>query len=155
MQVGDIVFVRGKSPLSLLIRFFDGEFSHVGLVMPNNKILQSQYFTNVDIIPMKYNDYEIIDLGLTDNQRDKIVRLGKELVGSHYDYGAFLWEAVQAIFNFKGKNIWNHPDWFMCSEVLTYLLSHIGWFENPEQIKYLMDKTPNQLYSIIKHQLNN
>lgn len=154
IQTGNLIFVRGHSPLSYLIRLFDGDFSHVCIALNDHVILESQYMVNVRVSEMNYSDYEVIDLKLTDEQKDKIIHLGLELVGKQYDYSQFLYEGAQELFNLKGKNKWNHPNKLICSEVLTYLLGHIGWFNNAEEIRYLQEKTPNELYKIIKHQLN-
>lgn len=89
MQAGDIVFVRGHTPMSRLIRFFDrGEFSHVAIAVSKTHILEAQYGTRVRIVPFRFNleDCEIVDLGLTTQQRWKIKDTCLWFVGKRYDY---------------------------------------------------------------------
>jgi hypothetical protein len=158
VKPGDLIFVRGRSPIAHLIRLFDGEFSHAAIcVSESNAILESQYFTDTVIKKNHYEDYEVVDLGLTNEQRKKIQELGLKLVGKYdeYDYKQFIWEGLQRLFRFKGKNKWNNPKQVICSELLVYLLLHIDYIKNLDEIEFILDSSPNELYKIVKHQLNN
>ncbi|MGG3891993.1 hypothetical protein [Metabacillus fastidiosus] len=151
-ETGQLIFVRGKSPLSFLIRLFDGEFSHVGIALSENALLETQYLKNAQIVKMNYKDYEIVDLKLTDEQKQLLKLKAIDLVGRQYDYKQFFMEALRKIFKFKGKNKWNSPTQDICSELIVYLLLQINWFgdKGTDCIDCLLDATPNQFYKIIK-----
>jgi hypothetical protein len=151
MSIGDIIFVRGKTPLSHIIRYFDpGEFSHAAISLTDNgsHILEAQYFTKVRIVPFYFNDYEVISLGLTDEEKCKLVQLGLQMVGKYYDYGTIIWYVLENIFNLDRKQIWNNPNNLICSELIDMLLFALNKIPDGE---YLGDKTPNELYEDFKH----
>ncbi|MFC7392149.1 hypothetical protein [Scopulibacillus cellulosilyticus] len=152
-QAGDLIFVRGHGPISRLIEYFDGKFSHVAIALSSHVILESQMFVNVRVAQMDFDDYEVINLGLTDRQRDIIVHKGIDMVGKHYDYAQVIWQGVMDIFHLRGRNLLNSPNKLICSEILINLLLAIHWFRDPKDIKNIKDKTPNELYRLIKKQL--
>lgn len=148
MRTGDIVFVNGKTPTSWLVRKIDGgPFSHVAVAVSNTHILEAQYFTKVRISEMKYTDYEVIDLGLSDEQRDKIVHLGIELVGRWYDYPQILWYFLNHFIKLDAKKIWNSKNNLICSELVDYLLFQVGYLD--EDV-FLGNVTPKELYDFLK-----
>lgn len=151
-RAGDLIFVRGDSPLSWLIRYIDGQFSHVCIALSDRMVLEAKYWVNVRIAPMTYSDYEVVNLNLTPEQRDEIVHAGIEYVGKRYDYSQLIWEGIMYLFRIKGKNRFNHPNKLICSEILIQLLLEINWFEDSSDIEFIMDKTPNELYRIILEQ---
>lgn len=141
--------MRGKSPLSNIIRYFDeGGFSHVAIAMSQTHIMESQYLANVRIKPFYFNDYEILDLGMNDEHRNDIVRIGVNFVGSYkYDYIQITWYILSHFFKFDKKTIWNSPNNLICSELIDLLLLIVGII--PEH-QYVGDLTPNQLYRYLK-----
>lgn len=137
MRAGDIVFVRGKSPIATLIRLFDkGSFSHVAVAVSETHIIEAEWDTKARIAKMEYDDFEIIDLGLTDKQRDIIVHEGIDLVGMWYDY----LQIVGYIF-FKDMG---SPKSLICSELAYILLNKVGIDIKDRHIK------PNELYKRLK-----
>lgn len=136
MKAGDIVFVRGHSTIATVIRWFDkGEFSHVGVAVSPTHVIEAEYSTRVRITPMVYKDYEILDLGLSELQRDVLVHLAIQLVGMKYDFLSIL----GIIFN---EN-WNSPQAQICTEVVVALLLGIGYLDNEVFLK------PNELYQFL------
>ena len=138
MRAGDIVFVRGTSAISTAVRYFDpGEFSHVAIAVSETHILEAQWYTKTRITNFYFNNYQIIDLNLTEEERDYIVHAGIQLVGKWYDYKQILGVVL--------RNPSNNPNYLICSEIIASLLSQIGKYEYKEVI----DLNPNQLYQLL------
>jgi len=147
MKAGDIVFINGNTPTSWIVRKIDGgPYSHVAVAVSDTHILEAQYFTKARIAPMKYKDFEVFDLGLTDQQRDIIVHLGIELVGRWYDYLQIIWYFLNSIFKLDPKKIWNSKNNLICSELVEELLFQVGFLEKEE---YLGNITPKELYDFL------
>lgn len=144
MKSGDVVFVRGNSSISSLIRLFDkGEFSHVAIYVSDKEVLEAQYFTKSSIVPFHFSDYEIVDLNLTNEQRKQISEIAPSLTGKQYDYVQILQYIIRKIFKeFK----WNNPNNMICSEIVDILLYTVGAI--PEH-DYLGNMTPNELYNYL------
>lgn len=148
MRCGDLVFVRGKSPISKLINLFDGQFSHVGIIVSDKgAVLESQRFTESRIVPFNYEDYEVVDLGLSEEQREEILKLAVDLTGIRYDYSQIFGLLLNRLFGTKG---WNNPTNMICSELLVYLLFQIDWFEDVKEADRMLEFTPNELYRYLK-----
>jgi hypothetical protein len=147
MKCGDIIFVRGKGILPSLIKHFDhGEFSHCCIALSENVILEAQYNTKSIITPFTYDDYEIVSLELTEEQRRKVLELGVDLVGHNYDYLEIWSIFLREVWNKKLK-INNSPKNYICSELVEVLLSEVGVIP---QDKNLRDMTPNELFTYLK-----
>jgi Permuted papain-like amidase enzyme, YaeF/YiiX, C92 family len=150
-EVGSLLFVRGDSFISKLIKKIDGgNFSHVCVVISEKgSILEAQRFTNSRIVPIYFDDYEVINLNLTDEQKDKLVKLAVDLVGIRYDYKQVFCELIEKIL--KKEIFPNNPKNMMCSELVTYLLLQIGYLKSTNEIDKFLELTPNELYSYLKH----
>lgn len=147
MRAGDIVFERGSTPISAIIKRLDsGEFSHVAIALSPNIILESQYGVNVRITPFYFKDYEVFDLGLTDEERDKVVHMGIELVGRHYDYAQVLGYFLRYVFGLNGYKRFNSPNNLICSELVDFILYSLG--KIPKNV-YLGGRTPNELWRFL------
>jgi len=148
MKAGDIIFIRSNSITSKIIRIIDGgPYSHVAVAVSNTHILESLYFTKVRITEMEYKHFEVIDLGLTKEQRDQIVHMGIELVGRWYDYLQVLWYFIDAFIKLNSKKIWNSKNNLICSELVYILLHGVGYL--PEDT-YFGNITPHELYYLLK-----
>lgn len=139
MQAGDLVFVRGNSPISYLVRLFDkGKFSHIAVAVSPTHIIEAEYSTKVRISKMEYEDFEIVDLGLTKEQRDAITHEAIQCVGQWYDYLQILG------YVFSPKTFWGSPNSFICSELAYKLLNSVGIKIGNEFTK------PNEMYNLLK-----
>jgi hypothetical protein len=150
IEIGSLLFVRGDSLISKLIEKIDGgSFSHVCIVLSEKgSILEAQRFTKSRIVPIYFDDYEIINLNLTDDQKDKLVKLAVDLVGIRYDYKQVFCELIEKIL--KKELFPNNPKNMMCSELVTYLLLQIGYLKSTDEIDKFLDFTPNELYEYLK-----
>ena len=152
IKAGDVVFIRGKGLISWLVKWIDqGEFSHVVIALSEDTCISAEYGTRVSIIPFEYEDYEVIDLHLTERENIKL-KINAELqVGKRYDYGEILYILLKRFFRYKGTNRFNSPNNYICSELVDFLLRKVQKIP-PGTV--LTDCTPNQLYSYLKIQFD-
>jgi hypothetical protein len=149
MKAGDIVFVRGNSIISKIVMLFDkGKFSHVAIAVSDTEILEADWYTRTRITGFHFDDYEIVSLDLSDEERELIPHASISVVGKHYDYLQIMWYVLKTMFSIKGKNRFNSPNNLICSEVIFYILSEIGRVDLAIGIS--PDVTPNELYKIFK-----
>lgn len=133
METGDLIFVRGHSLISNIVRAVDkGEFSHVAMAVSPTHVIEAEWSTKSVITPVHYEDYEVVSLDLTEEQKDIIIKKAIQLTGRWYDYP----QALGYLFSRK----WGSPKNLVCSEIVYLLLKEIGLdLGNP-------DVTPNELY---------
>lgn len=139
MKAGDIVFVRGHNPISYAVRLMDkGSFSHVAVAVSTTHVVEAEYSTRVRICPIHYKDFEVVNLDLTDQQRDDIVHGAIQAVGKWYDY-------IQILgYVFSSKTFMGSPNALICSELAYELFNGVGInIGNPFT-------KPNEMYEIIK-----
>lgn len=148
MRPGDVVFVEPDSLIGKIISLFDGRFAHVAIAVSENEILESNYFSDTLITPMRYKKYEIVPLTLTEEQRQLVPFVAQSLVGRRYDYFQIFWLFLKQILGLRGlKNIFNSPKRLICSETVVVVLNSIGYLPD---YKELSDITPNELYKYLK-----
>lgn len=112
MKTGDIVFVRGKTIVSDLVRLFDeGEFSHVCLMVSDTHCIEAEWNTRVRITPMLYKDYEVVRPREVDPH---LVQHAIQLCGMWYDF--------KTILGIVLRKPWNNERAFICSEIITTLV---------------------------------
>lgn len=159
MKKGDIIFVQGKSLISKLIRYFDNEgtFSHVAIAIDDDRIVEVDVDTKVAINHLdksKYSVIEVLDLGLTPNERREVVYEAFKLLGTKYDYIQLLWYVLRKLFNLKGKNRLNNPKYVICSELVFKIFNKSGILIElglSKTYKNGQDLTPNELYDLVKY----
>lgn len=143
-QAGDIVFVRGKSIISNLIRLFDkGQFSHVAIFVSDIHIIEAEYNTEVRITEFKYKDYEIVHLNLAKYEQSHVKRIAQRFVGRKYDYLQIIRLLIELRLGFK-LFAHNSPKSVICSELAGYILEELGKYNGTANL------TPNQLYQLLK-----
>jgi hypothetical protein len=143
MQAGDILFIKGKSFISNLIKEVDkGDFSHVAIAVSETEVFEAQFYTRARITKMTYEDFEVIQLGISKLEQEKIQAICQVLQGTWYDY----LQVTSYIFKRLVKRVpYNSPNNLICSESISfilYVLDKIPSF-NP-------DITPNELYKVLK-----
>lgn len=146
MKSGDIIFVKGHGIIERLIEFFDkGRFSHVVIAVSDKDVLEAQYGTKSRVIPFYFESYEIVDLCLSELQRNRVKELSKELIGHKYDFIQVISYLIKDTFDRKFKVI-NNPNNYICSELVEVILQDIGVISNDKRLKNL---TPNELYKYL------
>lgn len=139
MQTGDIIFVRGRTPISRLVRIFDkGEFSHVAIAVSRTHILEARYGARVNIAPFHFGleDCEIVDLGLTAQQKWELKNNCLKFVGKRYDYAQAIGMALK-----RGVDNQNA---YICTEIIHEMLKGVGWDVGWKICT--RDMKPNELY---------
>lgn len=153
MNIGDIIFVRGKGPVSELIEVVDGgPFSHVCMVMPYNTITESQYIVNTRDIPNPYKESEIVvvDLGLTDEERQALVNLHFKYLPCKYDLKQDIGILLHKLFSrLKTNKTWVNKNELICSRYMVRLLMEIDYFKNRDYFYDVMTLTPNPLSNVL------
>jgi hypothetical protein len=153
MQIGDIIFVRGNTPISHAIRYFDkGQFSHVAICVSSttHHILEAQYGTRCSIVPFHFDDYKIVPLNLSEDERNKLVHYGIELTGQRYGYEQITWYLFESLFKLNRKHIWNSPNNLICAEVIAILLWRLNKIADFEY-GFVKNMTVNELYFYLSH----
>lgn len=141
MRTGDIIFVRGTSLISRLVLLFDkGKFSHVAIAVSDHEVIETNWKMKSKIVEFHYKDYEIVRLDLTDSQRNRVPVMAKTLEGKWYDY--------LQVLGYISKSRLNNPRYLICSELVSKVLSGIGYYAAPRQ-----DLTPNELYTVLKQRV--
>lgn len=159
MKPGDLLFVSGHSPLDKIIQWLDkGKWNHVAMIVSVENdgfsLLEAQYGLNTVIRKCIYSshDCEVVDMGLSDQQREQVLSLSVEAIDYFlkYDYKQILMQGWMDFLGLHGKNNWNSPSHPICSELMIYILTKLNYFNNAQQIKNIQDSTPNSLYRLLK-----
>lgn len=138
MKAGDIIFVRGNSLISKLVRLFDnGRFSHVAIAVSETQVIETNWNMRSKIVDFHYKDYEIVTLDLTESQRRHVPFIANKYTGRLYDY----LQVISYIFNSR----LNNPRHLICSELVYNILSEVGYVKDDS----LRDATPNELYTVL------
>jgi hypothetical protein len=145
-QLGDIVFVRGTSLISRLIRKLDGgEYSHVTMMVTDTDSIEAMYNTTCKIKPFDDSyQYEVLRLHLSDEQKSQILEIAKTLEGKRYDFLQVLGILLKAVF--KKEYTLNSPNRFICTEAVVTILEEIGAIEKGA---IPIEVTPNELMQYI------
>lgn len=155
MKAGDIIFVHGDDAVDKLIEYFDhGQFSHVAIAISDTEIVEAQYKINVvkRTFPKEYVKYSIIDLGLTNEERNKVPSVALKLLDKKYDYLQILGCLIEDVFNIKGPNLLNNHQKLICSELVFTVLNETNILKDLNiNVDDGIDLTPNQLYDLLKY----
>lgn len=147
-ETGDIVFIRGRSWISKVIKWLDkGEFSHVAMFVSDNEIIEAEYSTRVRVVPFKYGDYEVIRLNLNGEQKKSVTELSAILEGKRYDFVQIIILLFTLLFGIKGLSKFRDTKEVICSELVGLILDELGIGEG-DMVSY----TPNELYVYLSEQ---
>lgn len=141
MRAGDIIFVQGTSLISRLVRLVDkGKFSHVAIAVSETHVIETNWNMKSKIVEFHYEDFELVRLQLSDNQRDSVPAIALNYEGKWYDY----LQVLSYIFQSR----LNNPRHLICSELVYNVLSEVGYVND----ELYSDVTPNELYEILNRQ---
>lgn len=150
-ECGDIIFVRGNSPFSFLIQLFDGSFSHCCIALSSDRIIESQRFTKTTIVEFDYDNYEVVHMTLTEDQKYMLLKLSVQFVSKEYDYEKIWGYVLRKVFGSTERNLYNNRDKLLCSELCEVLLYGVGKLSIDENFG---DKSPAELYGYLKDIMN-
>lgn len=123
MRAGDVIFVKPSGLLSGLVAKIDGSpFSHVAMAVSETHIVEAQAFTRSRITPITERETLILDLGLTDEQRDTIQDYAIAATGKWYDYSLIAGYFFRNVLKLDFKALWNSQNNLICSELVAGLL---------------------------------
>ena len=146
MKRGDIIFVRGDSIISKIINKVDkGEFSHVAIALSDTTILEAQRFTESRIVKNYLENYDIIDLGLDEIQREKAIDAALDLIGYDYDYSQIVSTFFNNVFKIARRN---NRSKYICSELAVDFLFKVGAITADER-ELIHHYTANELYKYL------
>jgi hypothetical protein len=138
METGDVVFVRGSTWISRIIRFFDkGEFTHVALAISNDRIIEAQYNIRSRVKKLSYKSYEVVPMNLTEVQKKKLVSIISKYEGKSYDFPL-------AFSMVTGWLRIDNPNYLICTELDIDMLKEAGVLD-----PYLADMKPNEFYTYL------
>lgn len=153
MKPGDLIFVKGKGPISELIEKIDGgPFSHVCMAMPFGTITESQYGVNTRDIPNPYSESEVVilDLGLTDEERQELVNIHFKYLPYKYDLKQDIGILLHKIFSqLQTNKTWVNKNMLICSRYIVYMLNGIHYFRNKGYFYDPTYLTPNPLFDTL------
>lgn len=155
MKKGNLVFVRSSGFISEVIRYFDpGPFNHVALAVSSNQIAEANVNIKSRIDPFNpgsYEYYEIIDLGLTDDQIERVMESSKYYLGRKYDDWQIAWYILKHFLKVKGRDKFNNPNNLICSEFVFDIFDKAGVLKDLGITGGSIDITPNQLYDLVNY----
>lgn len=149
MKAGDVVFLKPTGFIGWAITKIDGgPFSHVAIAVSETHIVEAQYHTKSRIWPAYTGrSVTVMDLGLSDLQRNMIVHNAIAITGKWYDYRLLFHYFFTNALKFRFKAIWNSQNNLICSELVAGLLLSVDW----EGAEGLVDKniTPRELFEYL------
>ncbi|CAM3679172.1 hypothetical protein GCM10009865_47690 [Aeromicrobium ponti] len=136
MQTGDIVFFRGQSWNSKIInRLTKSPYTHVGIAMSENMILEADRFIKTRIRPVTNDDiYIIMRCDLTWQQKELIYTNGKKFIGVSYDYLEIAEWFFKLLANYDGVGFVNNVNRVYCSELVDLVFKSAGVDLLPERV---------------------
>lgn len=130
MEVGDIVFFKGKSWISRIISKLTGSpYTHVAIAISPERILEANRFIKVSVREIAEDEIYSIQRyeSLTKQQKFTIYSGSTAYIGARYDYLNNLIWLIKLIINKDGHGFVNNANKVYCSELIdrVYLLAGI------------------------------
>jgi hypothetical protein len=145
-MVGDIIFVRTKSPLSWLIRKLTrSEWSHVAVIMGERFLIESDFLKPVRVRKNNYKEFKIVKLHITDLERLELVSSLLDRTNQKYDYGRIGGILLYLIGMTKNRNLWNNLNRDICDELVIRGLTILA--NAPKELSDAM--TPGDVANIL------
>lgn len=152
MQTGDLIFVKGKGPIDRGIEYFDhGPFSHVAMMMPYNTITESQYLVNTRDIanPYKPEEIVVVDLGLTDDERETLIHEHFKYLQRKYDLKQIAGIFLHDVLGLNTNKTWINKNELICSRYMAVLLNEIDYFKKRAYFEDVSMFTPNSMFPVV------
>ncbi|MNF65000.1 hypothetical protein D3C84_467500 [compost metagenome] len=128
MVVGDIVFFKGQTWISKIISKLTGSpYTHVGIVLSDNKILEANRFIKTRIRSIKDSEiYIVMRCNLTEEQKKLIYTNSHNFIGIGYDYLEIAEWFFKLSINYKGYGFVNNANRVYCSELIDLVFKSAG-----------------------------
>lgn len=129
IQTGDIILVRGNTPLiSRAIRWFtNSEYTHVALAVSEDQVFEIDINKRLAIHPLEHKNYDIYRYkhGLTLSQKASLRYYADQVATTNkgYDWWRAIGFAMQKLF--KTKKTFNMLHRVVCSEIVDNFYNHI------------------------------
>ncbi|MCA1800060.1 MAG: hypothetical protein LC650_02055 [Actinobacteria bacterium] len=128
MRPGDVVFMKPTNWIGKAVTRIDGgPYSHVAIAVSSTHIAEAQGFRFSRIWPIYGKDVLVLDLGLTDEQREQVVHNAISVTGKWYDYRLILGYFIKHTLKFHVKALWNSKNSLICSELVATILLSVGY----------------------------
>lgn len=151
MRAGDVIFMKPVNFIGRMVTRIDGgPYSHVAIAVSSTHIVEAQGFRRSRIWPVYGKDVLVIDLGLTDEQREQIVENAISITGRWYDYKLIAGYFLRNVFKWEIKALWNGKNNLICSELVASLLLSVGYKGAREF--YHENVSPRELLEILTAQ---
>lgn len=142
LETGDIILKRGRGISKIVGWFTDSEYSHAAIVYDSPIIVHSHALgvKSWDIYSQKDFDVYRIRGGLTESEKQEVKRICIDFIEEDikYDYKQLLAYTYYAICG--GKNKFNNPSRYICSELIDKIYYILGYILIPD--KMVGDCTP-------------
>jgi cell wall-associated NlpC family hydrolase len=120
MRAGDVLFIRGTSPVSVLIRWLTkSPYTHVALALGDGRIIEADRFIRTRI--RKLTDADVFDVHrLQDVDRETlnlVCMVARSYEGLRYDYLQVLGQLLRLAFGWQ-EPLFNRKNRFICSELI-------------------------------------
>ncbi|HLN63765.1 MAG TPA: hypothetical protein VK464_19770 [Symbiobacteriaceae bacterium] len=133
MEPGDIMLVRGHSPISRLIQWITrSPYSHAALVANESIIIEADWGIRLRAVRNPYRDYDLYTADPTETQRRTIVAYGRGRIGYGYDLWRLLALALRELFHLRLPFL-NAGDRLVCSELIDLAYREAGIDLRPDQ----------------------
>lgn len=128
MRPGDVIFMKPTTWIGRLITRIDGgPYSHVAIAVSSTHIIEAQGFRRSRIWPVYGKEILVLDLGLTDEQREAVVHNAISITGKWYDYRLIAGYLIRHAIKLQIKALWNSKNALICSELVASLLLSVGY----------------------------
>lgn len=121
MKAGDIILVKGKNPISLLVRFFTNSvYSHVALAISENYVLEIDATYTLQIRKNNYTCYDVYRLKreLLPSELSTLLRYAHSLIGKKYDFMRIFSLVFELSLHLRGKKIFDDSNKLICSDLI-------------------------------------
>jgi hypothetical protein len=148
LETGDIILEKGEDVIDKGISWFtDSPYTHVAMVIHENfnLLIESHFWSGVHIIHLNEipDKYDVLRIkgGLNSIQKEKIFKPMLESIGNKYDLPQIFGYLFSGLF--KGKNMFNNPNYIICSELIDIVYNEIDIDLVPDM--YLGDIKPSDI----------
>lgn len=129
MKIGDVILVRGRGIISLLIRLVTrSKYSHVALALSDKHVLEIDWKYRLKINEIHYNHYDIYRFyrELNHDEIFKLLNFAYSVIGTKYDFKQIFSLFLEYTFNIKSDYLFNNPKKLICSDVVDLAYKEIG-----------------------------